>query len=522
MMGPRQRRAAKLFYTDVDLEERVPADHPLRRVAAAVDFAWVREAVRPLYGRRGHPSVDPVVLLKLMFVLFFENVSSERALMKALPLRLDWLWFCGYDLDDVVPDHSVISKARRRWGPDVFKVFFERVLDQCVAAGLVDGERVHVDSTLVSASADRRALVPAWVLAARGLYERLEAAAQAPGGVENVGPEAAATDAAPAEEAPVAEGAAEPAAPPQGSAQVLVSTTDPDARLTRKYNQPVLGYKDHRAVDDRCGIITATVTTSAAVADEAMLEEVLDGHEAGVGQAVEMVVADSRYGTGATYHALRGRGVQPCIPPMRRARSGRFGPERFTYEVTTDTYMCPAGHRLKRSDRRAQKDAMRYYAPRGACPACPLKGQCTRGPRRQIARHAYQEDIDWAAACVGPGARRYWLRRRSVRAEGSFADASQRHGSKRARWRRLWRVTIQNQLIAAVQNVRKWLRHARRRKEAGQKRASSSAHVRSLLWAVAVGLRHALGRARALFWASCAPPSAFRSTRAAFARPAAN
>jgi transposase len=120
MMGPRQRQNSKLFYTQFNLDQRIRPDHPLRKVQAVVDFDFVRRRVKSLYGRRGNPSVDPVVLLKLMFLLFYENVPSERALMERMPERLDWLWFCGYDLDDSIPDHSVISKARKRWGIEIF------------------------------------------------------------------------------------------------------------------------------------------------------------------------------------------------------------------------------------------------------------------------------------------------------------------------------------------------------------------------------------------------------------------
>ena len=444
MMGPQKRREPKLFYVGVNLDERVPGDHPLRRIAEAIDFTWVRPAVRGRYGRRGNPSVDPVVLLKLMVLLFYEKVPSERALMAQLPLRLDWLWFCGYDLDEKVPDHSVISKARRRWGPAVFEAFFGRVLAACVEAGLVNGTQVHVDSSLVEADADRRALVPAGIEASRQMYRQLEAAASAEPGAGGSAPE------------------------PVESPTRPVSPTDPDARLTRKGDRTVLGYKDHRAVDDHCGVVTATVTTHGAVADEARLEEVLRRHEQGVGTEVQTVVADARYGTGETYERLRRRGTRACIPTPRRARRGRFfGPERFQYDAERDEYICPAGQRLHRSDRRPQKGAVRYYATRGTCEACPLRPHCTKGRRRQIARHACQEAIDWAAGCVSQAERRRLMRRRKVRAEGSFADATARHGFKRARWRRLWRVRIQNLLIAAVQDIRKLLRYARWPRVAG-------------------------------------------------------
>ena len=160
MMGPVRRRDPKLFYTDLNIEDRIPADDPLRQVAKAIDFDFVRGRVRHLYGRRGNSSVDRAVLLKLMFLPYYENVASERKLMEKAPVRLDWLWFCGFDLGGVIPDHGAISKARRRWGAEVFQRFFARVLAQCIKAGLVDGHVVHVDSSLIEASADRQRLGP--------------------------------------------------------------------------------------------------------------------------------------------------------------------------------------------------------------------------------------------------------------------------------------------------------------------------------------------------------------------------
>lgn len=119
-----------LFSYGIDLDRRVHADHPLRRVLAQVDFTFARALVRHRYGANGNESVDPAVLLKLMFLLFHENVRSERELMRRLPERLDWLWFLGYTLDDEVPNHSVLSKARVRWGGELFEELFVRTVRQ--------------------------------------------------------------------------------------------------------------------------------------------------------------------------------------------------------------------------------------------------------------------------------------------------------------------------------------------------------------------------------------------------------
>ena len=94
-----------------------------------------------------------------MVLLVFYNVRSERELMATVPERLDWLWFLGFDLDTETPDHGVLSKARSRWGGDVFQGFFERIVLQCASAGLVDGSKIFVDKSLVEADASRNSVV---------------------------------------------------------------------------------------------------------------------------------------------------------------------------------------------------------------------------------------------------------------------------------------------------------------------------------------------------------------------------
>ena len=123
MMGE-QKQEPQLFNYAVNLERRVRRDHPLRRVAALIDFKFVRQEVAHCYGSKGNVSVDPEVIMKMMFLLFFGDVPSERELMKIIAERLDYLWFLGYGLKEEIPDHSVLSKARARWGKEVFERLF--------------------------------------------------------------------------------------------------------------------------------------------------------------------------------------------------------------------------------------------------------------------------------------------------------------------------------------------------------------------------------------------------------------
>jgi transposase len=165
MMGKKEP-GEKLYY-DFSLEDKVPQDHILRRIAGAVDFTFVHKIARPYYSHTGKPSVDPVVVLKMALIGYIYGISSERRLASDLPLNLAWLWFLGYDIDEETPDHSILSKARARFGPDLYREFFCEVVRLCDEAGLVSGERVVVDSTVVPANASLETLV------ARSIFEQL-------------------------------------------------------------------------------------------------------------------------------------------------------------------------------------------------------------------------------------------------------------------------------------------------------------------------------------------------------------
>ncbi len=160
MMGRQAKgQQVKMFFKGFSLEQRVRPDHPLRKVKKLIDFDFTYEAVAKTYGIKGNVSIPPPVILKLRLLLIFYNVRSERELMATMPERNDWLWFIGYDLDDQIPDHSVLSKARSRWGSDAFKDFFERIVCQCVEAGLVDGSKIFMDSSLIQADASKSSII---------------------------------------------------------------------------------------------------------------------------------------------------------------------------------------------------------------------------------------------------------------------------------------------------------------------------------------------------------------------------
>jgi transposase len=427
----------ELFSYQVDLDKRVRADHPLRAVATQIDFTFIRTEVEQFYGKKGNVSVDPVIVLKMIFLLFFDDVASERELMGVIRERLDYLWFLGYGLNDEIPNHSVLSKARRRWGKEVFESFFVRTVMQCVQAGLVDGKKIHVDASFINANASRDSVIkssPELIAAVKKAYGAQESK------LENT-------------------------STPQAYESVndsMVSTTDPDAPVVRKNGDCARPrYHHHRVVDDANAVITAVTTTPGTIAENKKLMEMIGQHEKNTERAAQTVVADHKYGTTENFIACQQQGIKTHLGDVlsRQSQGERradiFPDSRFEYRSEDNTYRCPAGQLMRPRRLHPHKKTWEYYLPKGTCAQCSLRQQCTRSKTgRTIHRHEHQELIDEARVQAHSRAARRDRRRRQHLIEQSFGDATNNHGFKRSRWRRIWRQQIQDWLIAGIQNIR--------------------------------------------------------------------
>jgi transposase len=438
MMGQHEGQKEMFSYA-VNLDRRVRANNPLRQVKEQIDFRWVREEVKDCYGSKGHVSLDPEIILKLMFLLFWDNISSERELMRIVGERLDYLWFLDYGLDDPIPDHSVLSKARARWGRDVFEQLFIRTVQQCVKEGLVGGKVIHMDGTLVVANASKDSII-------KGPEELIRALKQAYG----------------AQEKKLEGNLGQPYYRPENGK--LMSKTDPDAPVISRNKPGAKGdprpcYKNHRAVDDQEGVITAVETNPGDVEENAKMLDLVQQHESNTGIEAETTIADAQYGTIDNFRKLQQQGYETHMAILhgkqRKDREGFFSKTDFEYHPDLNRYQCPAGQWLypRRHDPRRQ--ATEYHTRKGTCANCLLKSKCTTAKNgRTIMRHDGQEFIDQghlqanSAEAKKNRVRRRWLM------EGSFGQATEHH-IKRSHYRRLWRQQIQDFLIAAVQNIKK-------------------------------------------------------------------
>jgi transposase len=440
MMGYQEPSQENLFMYGINLETRVRRDHPLRRIKEAIDFDFLYKEVEEKYGKKGNVSVPPPVILKLMLLLVFYNVRSERELMETLPERLDWLWFLGYTLTSSIPDHSVLSKARKRWGEEAFKHFFERIVVQCVDAKLVNGTKIFMDGSLIDADASNNSVVDTHSLK-RYLNEGYRELEKRLAEVEKCGDVNARH----------------------------VSTTDPDASIVRHgKGKPKLRYKTHRAVDGLNEVITAVKVTPGAIDEGHEMTSLIEAHEANTGTMTTTVVADSHYGTKENLLVCHDRNIKAHMPVIKvrkehtGSREGIFPVEQFAYNKEADTYTCPQGKLLKKRHVYEEKGNVEYSAAKKDCADCTLRSQCTRSKEsRGVQRHVRQEELDRMIIDALSDTSKKDIRVRTHLMERSWARST-RFGFDRARWRGLWKMAIQEYLICAIQNIQTLLRHGRR------------------------------------------------------------
>ena len=455
MMGQREFET-KLYY-QLSLDRLVPEDHLLRRIAAAVDFSFVRPLCRPFYSHTGQPSVDPIVIFKMLLVGYLYGITSERRLAQEVSLHLAYRWFLGYDFDVPTPDHSVLSKARARLGSEVFEEFFRQSVELCRQAGLVEEGPVYVDSTLIRASASMDSLI------------RREDMVQPPLSVaeylQRLDAEAGEAEDEPSDSG--AGGGPSPQGKPVPPNQRLVSRTDPEATLV---NRPDFGrhlaYKAHLAVSGLRGqVITAAVATTGVAADEHLLAEVLWQHRRLSRLGMPEVVADAKYGTTGNFLYLGQLGIPTVIPTTRfgNMRKDIWGRDHFVWLAEEDAYLCPAGEKLRRHTNVRGTSRVQYRAPKDSCTACAYRTQCTpSGSERTIHRSWAQEFVDANEKRLASPLGKQRLVERQIYVEGPFGLAKELHGLRRTRFKGRWRVQIQLWLTAAAMNIKKAVRYSGR------------------------------------------------------------
>ncbi len=488
MLGPPKLRGTNQPVT-VTLEALVPADHFYRHLDAKLDLSFVRAWVSDLYAERGRPSIDPVVYFKLQLIMFFEGIRSERRLIETASLHLAHRWYLGYGLNEPLPDHSSLTRIRKRLGLASFERFFEHVVELCQQAGLVWGQELFFDATKIRANADVDSLVPRFYWRAKQHLDELFADAgpdEQPAGEEQAPPKlspGAIVDlptvlpvplAPTAYEALAAENTArcplldhrrlDPDRPPSGPYRRLtdlrVSPTDPDAAPMKLGGQAALGYHDHYVVDGgKKRIILHALVTPADVMENTPMLDLLRRVRFRWKLRPKRAVGDTTYGTGENLQGLAADGIRAYVPLPDWGKSSPFFSQRdFTYDPEQDIYLCPQGTVLRFRGHNHGAQIRIYQAPTATCQACSIRSQCTDSREgRKLNRpfdEAYRERV---RADHGTEAYAKAMRKRAVWVEPLFGEAKQWHGLRQFRLRGLENVNMEGLLVATGQNLKRWL-----------------------------------------------------------------
>ena len=168
MQGKKQF-SEKLF-TSFQLSDRVPGENFYRRLKEVLNLQWLYKATKKYYGTEGQQSIDPIVFLKLMLIGYLENLGSDRRIINTVSMRLDMLFFIGYDIDEPLPWHSTLSRTRQLYGEELFKQLFKDVLKKCIDKGMVAGRRQVMDSVAVKANAAMDSLTEKEILDDTSVY----------------------------------------------------------------------------------------------------------------------------------------------------------------------------------------------------------------------------------------------------------------------------------------------------------------------------------------------------------------
>jgi transposase len=482
MMGKKIRDFAALP-TNLSLEELVPEENFYRRLDRRLDLSFVRDLVEDRYACSGRPSVDPVVFFRLQLVMFFEDIRSERRLMEIAADRLSIRWFLGYDLNEALPDHSSLTKIRQRYGLEVFRRFFERIVEECFEAGLVWGKELYFDATKVEANASLDSMRSRSLLEDRleehlvGVFPEDAPSAQNEGYVvaAEVGPAALGPAGREGQKLAqanalrhhwIAEAGRQERGVVRGGyermADLRMSTTDPDASPMHQKNKSSgrLGYLTHYVVDGgKARVILDVLVTPAEVTENLPMQELLFRSIFRWRLSPRSVTGDATYGTRENIAAIEKAGIRAytALADQKR-RTALFTIAAFVYDAQKDLYTCPAGETLHRRGHDHRGNYVRYAAKASACNACHLKGKCTKSPKgRWVSRSLEEEYLERVRAYRETEGYRKALGKRAVWVEPLFGEAKEWHGLRRFRLRRLEKVNTEALLKAAGQNVKRLL-----------------------------------------------------------------
>ena len=466
----------KLFL-NFQLSDRIPADNFYRKLKEELNLDFLRKTTRKYYGSEGQSSIDPVVFFKLILIGYLENLNSDRKIMAHVGMRMDMLYFIGYDIDEALPWHSTISRTRQLFGEEIFRGLFKEVLRMCVNKGMVNGKRQAIDSAYIKANASMDSLIEKQVIEDADSYMD---------GLHEEDKTISATKKREVEghhkwKAKEYKGQHKGNTNKDGdldehgnlirprflSNHTHYSKTDPDARISVKPGKPrQLNYTAQTVVDTSSHIITTIMADYSDKRDSQSLTEAITQAQENLREhdlMVKEVLADTGYSSGEALKYLNSQNIEAYIPNFGQYKNTREG---FFYNDLLDRYECQLGNKailaFKKISTNNGKNAMKRYSSSSKdCRNCPLRSTCIgKADFKSITETVDKALYDQMHERLQTAKARRMKKLRSSTVEPVLGTLINFTGM-----RRIWTRGIQqaNKFMigaAIAYNLKKWMKHA--------------------------------------------------------------
>ena len=426
-----------ILYT---MDELVPEDSLFRKIDACIDFTFIYDEVKDLYCcTNGRPSIDPVVLFKLVFIEALDGLKSMRKTCEKIKVDAEYRWFLGIPFGKSTPHYSTFSQnyIRRYAGTEVFENIFVKIVEQAMKYGLVKGETFFTDSTHKKANANKNKYHGEIVQEVKKRREWLEKEIN---------------------EERVKQGKKEFEYKEEiEEKEIKVSETDEESGYYHRDNKEKgFMYLDHRTVDSKCNIIVDCYITKGNVHDSVPYISRLEYIKRKYGFNIKEVGIDSGYDTIDIKKYLHDNNIYGVIAYRRYGKAETtVRKNRFKYIKESDCYVCPETGAILEYTGRIDRNGYKYYSSKENCENCPEKeGCCNKKEYRSITRHICEELNEEMRERRVSARGKELYKQRKEKIERSFADSKQNHGYRYAMYKGIEKNQNYTWLICAAQNMK--------------------------------------------------------------------
>jgi transposase len=441
MMGKKDSQMQLIM---LDIGTLVPENHLLRKINTHINFDFIYEKAAPYYSPVGRPSIDPVCTVKMLLTGYLYGIKSERRLVEDISLNIAYRWFCGFELSDKIPDHSLFSQNRRRrfTDSDIFSEIFNHIVGECVRKGLVSGDNVVSDGSFIPANAAESSLVELNREVAQSTVRYMDALD---------------------EELRSQPGYHEPV-PTVKEKTAITSSTDPECGYISHEHKKGLGYVTEMTVDTDNGIVLGVDCCPANRRESDIILEHIRNIQTNTDVSIHKLALDAGYDVGAVHRGLELLGITGYVSCIQFSYD--VLKRDLTYLPKTDCFTCLAGKRLEYIKLVYKRSSQNYYrlyrmsaADHKFCRSCEKRKNCafSYGETRVNVSSFYPAFYRNRQRYESPEYNAM-KRLRSIWAEGTFAALKREHNLKKAVKRGLTRVREECLLSALALNLKRMVK----------------------------------------------------------------